>query len=266
MGSQKADNFIEYTCENSIAHIVLNRPEKLNAFSDDMVRELSETLRRFDGDPDALVAVVSGAGRAFSSGADVRQRQSRTEEEFNRLGGPEGWGAKAADLFTRAANWKPVISAVHGYAIGMGMGIALSADLVVAAEDAKFQITETPRGLSGVRYIELMRFRGGSSFGFQMSMTGRFFSAQEALEHSIVDRVVPNGQQVSAAMELAREIAKHPPLSVRCNVRSRRLQLAQLEARAQLETDALKLHLTQDFAESARAFLEKRPPARFVGR
>lgn len=266
MSNEKLGTYISYTCQDAIAHIVFNRPEKLNAFSDDMVSEFSNALRRFDGDPDALVAIVSGAGRAFSSGADVRQRQQRTEEEFNRLGGPEGWGAKAADLFTRSANWKPVIAAVHGYAIGMGLGIALSADLIVAAEDAKFQITETPRGLSGVRYIELMRFRGGSSFGFQVSMTGRFFTAQEALQHSIVDQVVTTGTQVEAAFALAREIAKHPPLSVRCNVRSRRLQMAEIESRAQWETDSQKLHLTQDFAESAAAFLEKRSPRRYIGK
>jgi enoyl-CoA hydratase/carnithine racemase len=90
-----ARHLVEYTCEDHIAIITLNRPEKLNAFSDDMVMALSEALRRSDIDHDAFVAIIHGAGRAFSSGADVRQRQLRRREEFEQHGGPQGWGAHA---------------------------------------------------------------------------------------------------------------------------------------------------------------------------
>lgn len=256
---------VKYDRQGPIVHLLLNRPEKLNAFTDDMVRQLNDALRRFDGDPDALIAVISGAGRAFSSGADVGQRQNRSVEEFELLGGPEGWGAKAADLFTSSAHWKPVISAVHGYAIGMGLGIALSADLLVAEEGARFQITETQRGLSGVRYVELMRLRGPASFAFEAALTGRYFTAQEAHAGGVVDRVAPAGKLLDTAFELARGMATHPPLALRTIVRSRRYEIRRLETQCQLETDALKLHLTEDFKESARAFLEKRPAGAFRG-
>jgi hypothetical protein len=80
-------------------------------------------VRRFDLDPEAQVAVICGNGRAFSSGADVHQRQLRRREEFEQHGGPQGWGAHSGDLLTRSVNWKPVIAAPHGYAMGLALGI-----------------------------------------------------------------------------------------------------------------------------------------------
>ena len=99
-------NFVEYSCADKIATITLNRPDKLNAVSDEVVRQLDEALHRFDLDPEAEVAILNGKGRAFSSGADVRQRQLRSREEFQKLGGPQGRGSNSADLLTRAVNWK----------------------------------------------------------------------------------------------------------------------------------------------------------------
>src|SRR5216110_1579809 len=90
---------VSYSVENRTATITLNRPEKLNAFSDELVVALNATLRRFDADPEAFTAIIHGAGRAFSTGADVHQRQLRSREEFERLGGPQAHGAHASDLF-----------------------------------------------------------------------------------------------------------------------------------------------------------------------
>src|SRR5258708_23537054 len=108
---------IRYECQDLVATITFDRPEKLNAFTDEMVRELADVLRRFDLDADANVAVVRGEGRAFCAGADVQQRQLRTREEFDRYGGPQGWGADASQLLVRSVNWKPVIAAPHGFAV-----------------------------------------------------------------------------------------------------------------------------------------------------
>jgi len=108
-----AESLIQYACEDQVATITFNRPDKLNAFTDDMVREFADVLRHFDLDPDANVAILCGAGRAFSAGADVQQRQLRTREEFDRNGGPQGWGANASELLMRSVNWKPVIAAPH---------------------------------------------------------------------------------------------------------------------------------------------------------
>lgn len=257
--------FIKYERQDRIATITFNRPEKLNAFNDAMVMQLAEVLHGFDIDPEADVAVLRGEGRAFCSGADVHQRQLRTDEELKKHGGSQGWGAHAADLFARAINWKPVITAPHGFAVGLGLGMVLESDLVVAEEGTRFQVTETSRGLAGSRYWALLNLRGSGSFATDVTITGRFFTAEEALAARIIDRVAPKGQHVQHAYELARQVAANPPLSVRATVRTRRWYMDQAEREAYLQTTPLKLHLTQDFKESARAFAEKRKPGPFKG-
>ena len=266
MTETTTDDLIEYECKDQIAIIRLNRPDKLNAFSDELVIALVGALRRFDGDTDANVAILVGNGRAFSSGADVNQRQLRTREELLLLGGPEGWGAKGADVFTKSVNCKPVITAAHGYVLGMAVGIVLSAELVVVEAGTQFQITETPRGLSGVRYASLMQLRGNGSFALEAALTGAFFSAEQAFAAGIINRVTPKGAYIETAYELARLVASMPPLSVRAIVRAHRLEIEKAEREAAILTDPLHLHLSEDFAESARAFVEKRPKNAMKGR
>jgi enoyl-CoA hydratase/carnithine racemase len=257
---------VDYDCADKIATITLNRPEKLNAFNDDLVRALAAALHRFDLDPAAEVAILCGHGRAFSSGADVQQRQLRSREEFEALGGPQARDAHSADLFGRAVNWKPVIAAPHGYAMGLALGIVFECDLVVAAAGTRFQITETPRGLGGARYWALLNFRGAGAFAAEVALSGRFFTAEEALAAGLVNRVAPAGRHFEAARELAREVAKNPPLSVRATVRTRRWYQDRLLREVMMQTAPLKLYLTEDFREAARAFAEKRPPGPFKGR
>src|SRR5438552_16094570 len=110
---------VRYEPKGAICHIVLNRPEKLNAANDQLVEEVNDALFEFDADPELKVAIVSGAGRAFCSGADVRQRQLRTREELKRLGGPAGRRSSENGLCEHA-NWQPVIAAVHVEAHALG--------------------------------------------------------------------------------------------------------------------------------------------------
>src|SRR5579859_2817533 len=152
-----SDDLVEYECSDSIATITLNRPDKLNAVNDDMVRQIAAALKRFDTDNDAHVAILCGRGRAFSSGADVRQRQLRSREEFARHGGAQAPDASSHDLLLRAVNWKPVIAAVHGYVLGLALGLTLECDLIVAAAGTRFQLTETSRGLGASRYWALFQ-------------------------------------------------------------------------------------------------------------
>ena len=150
---------IEYEPANEVSYITLNRPAKLNAVTDEMVFELRAALERFDDDPDAKIAILRGSGRSFCSGADVIARQSRKPEEVARLGGLHARGASIHSVMSDFVRWKPVIAQVHGYAIGAGLGLALQCDLIVAASDAKFQITEVPRGLDGVRLWRMVAAR-----------------------------------------------------------------------------------------------------------
>ena len=259
-------NLVEYSVANRIATITLNRPEKLNAFSDELVMALGEALRRFDTDPEAWTAIIHGKGRAFSTGADVLQRQLRSREEFERLGGPQAHGAHASDLLINAVNWKPVIAAAHGYVMGLAFGIMLACDLVVAEEGTKIQLTETSRGLGGAQYWAMMQFRNGGAFATEMALTGRFFTADEALEARLINRVAPKGKHLDVARELASEINLNPPLSVRATVRTRRWYLSQLIRETAMQSQPLKLYLSEDFGEAAQAFKEKRKPRAFKGR
>jgi enoyl-CoA hydratase/carnithine racemase len=263
---RSSDDLIHYECLDRIATITFNRPEKLNAFTDHMVMRLADVLHAFDIDPEADVAVIHGKGRAFSAGADVQQRQLRSEKEMKELGGPQGRGAHTIDLFTRAVNWKPVITAPHGFAVGLGLVMVLESELVVAEEGTRFQVTETSRGLASSRHWALLAYRGNRSFATEITITGRFFTAEEALAAGVVDRVAGKGQHLEKAYELARQVAANPPLSVRATVRTRRWYMEQAEREAYLQTVPLQLHLTEDFKESARAFAEKRKPGPFKGR
>lgn len=266
MAEANADNLVRYSCADHIATIELNRPDKLNAFDDEMVRRLGDALRRFDTDAEAFVAILCGHGRAFSSGADVRQRQLRSREEFERLGGPQAPDANAADLLTRSVNWKPVIAAVHGYVMGLALGLLLECDLVVAEAGTKLQVTETSRGLGGSRHWGLLQLRGGGAFGTEVALTGRFFTAEEAFAAGLINRVAAPGKYLEVAHELAREVAQVPPLSVRATVRTRRWYIDRMSREIIMQTQPLKLYLTEDFHEAARAFTEKRTPGPFKGR
>jgi len=257
---------ILYKCEDGIATLTLNRPGKLNAFDDEQVLRLREALRRVDADESAQLAIITGTGRAFSSGADVHQRQLRKREELKRYGGPQAPGANAADLLVHSVNWKPVVAAVHGYAMGLALGLILECDLIVAEAGTRFQITEVSRGLGGARQWGLMQLRGVGALANEVALSGRFFTAEEALAAGMINRVAPAGQHVSMATEMAREILQNPPLSVRATVRTRRWYIEVLSREITMQTQPLKLYLSEDFTEAARAFAEKRSPAPFKGR
>jgi enoyl-CoA hydratase/carnithine racemase len=255
---------VRYEPKDAICHIVLNRPEKLNAANDQLVEEVNDALFEFDADPELKVAIISGAGRAFCSGADVRQRQLRTRDELRRLGGPAGRRSRENGLGD-AVNWKPVIAAVHGYALGLGYSLSQSCDLVVAAAGTKFQIREVQRGLASGQHWVATWFWTGSRFANEVALTGRMFTAEEALHHGMVNRVVPEAELLSTAEALAAEILENPPLSVRANVRVMRWFVNEMQRQSRYYTQGLGLHLSEDFQESARAFVEKRKP-RFHGR
>ena len=199
--------FVEYRVEDGIARIMLNRPDKLNAITDQVIIEIRRAFQFFDLDPEAQVAILHGAGRAFTSGADVRQRQLRPREEIEAFG-PAAPETRRRDLFFDSINWKPVISAVHGYVMGMGVGLALGCDLVVAAGSTNFHITEVGRGLNASPLWSLMKFRSSSVLVDELVLTGRMFSGEEAARAGLVNRSVADGEHLVVAEDLARQMMK----------------------------------------------------------
>ena len=255
---------VEYKEEGGIAYITLNRPEKLNAFSDEVSAAFCDALYRLNDDANARVGIISGNGRAFCSGADVRQRQMRAKEELQKLGSPAGRGGNFREPFFRSFHSKPIIAAVHGYVYGLGVRIALYADLLVAARDAKFQITETPRGLDSTSFWMMLADAGAGAFATDVCLTGRTWGAEESAKHGLLTRLCETGEHVKTAEELAQAILKNPPLAVQAIVAARRAKLQELDVKA-YATGPHGLHLTDDFRESATAFMEKRKPV-FHGR
>jgi enoyl-CoA hydratase/carnithine racemase len=253
-----------YERTGRIGRITFDRPAKLNALTDWGIQDLAAALYAFDDDEDAWVGVVSGNGRAFSTGADVNQRQNRTPEEIKKLGGLQPRGIGFRDGFLGQVRMKPLIAAVHGYALGMGLRIAMYCDLFVAAVGTTFQITEVPRGVDAVGFWMLLADRLGSAFADDVCVTGRRWMAEEPESRALFTRLAPSGEHLAVAEELAEMVASNPPLAVRNIIRARRAHLAQIELDSEAHADRTLVH-TEDFREAVRAHLERRPPV-FHGR
>ena len=249
---------VDYRREGRIAYITLNRPQSLNAVNDQLEDDLKGALHDYDLDEEAWVAILYGTGRCFCAGADVKQRFANMApgERDRRSTGrsPEGY-------LGRCVNWKPVIAAVHSYVLGAGISIALECDLIAASEDAQFGITETKRGLpAGGVWAKAQNFMP-SKVTTELLLTGEPMPASELYRLGLINRLVPPGQHLQAAEELAENVLKAPPLAVRAGVRLSRWNWVRKAAETDLYLQPLQLHLTEDFKESSRAFVEKRQPA-----
>jgi enoyl-CoA hydratase/carnithine racemase len=214
---------VRYDVRDQIAYISFNRPEKHNALRDEDIASLVAALERFDTDDLAHVAILFGNGPSFSSGGDVDERLQRSMDEGSTRG-----RTNEASAFTRCTNWKPVIAAVHGYCLGHALGTALYCDYLVAARDARFEVTEIKIGLPTPAIVPRL---GASAFAWDVTTTGRRFSAEEAWHAGIVTRLAETGQHVQAAEELAGLVLGNPSRAVRQTVRIRRLVMAEEAAR-----------------------------------
>lgn len=246
-----------YERKGRIAYIMFNRPQSLNAVNRQFEEDLHEALLELDTDDEAWVGIIHGSGRAFCAGADIKQRfvEMTPQESARRERGPNPEG-----YLGRTINWKPVIAAVHGYALGAGIVIAAECDMIVASEDARFGITETRRGLAGGRIWAKVNAFMPSKIASEMVITGEPVEAAELYRLGLINRLVPNGFHLSAAEALAEKVLKAPPLATRVGVKLTRRQWVQAGAEADMQTLPLKLHMTEDFKEASRSFVEKRPP------
>jgi len=240
-----------------ILTVTINRPERLNALHPPANAELGEVFDEFAHDDDAWVAIVTGAGRGFSAGNDLRYQA----EGGKRVPTPSGFGG----LTSRFDLTKPVIAAVNGVAMGGGFEIALACDLIIAAEGAKFALPEPRVGLAamGGGLLRLPR-QIGTKQAMGMILTGRHVPAQEGLALGFVNEVVPQGQALDAAIRWADQIMALSPMSIRASkeVVRRGLEMDLSDAYpAQREFRAAKAMIeSEDYVEGPRAFAEKRPP------
>ena len=250
-----------------IAVVEMHRPERLNAMSIELVSELHDALGALAGDNDTWVVVLTGSGRAFSSGLDLKDHgvvpnidglpvgriAQRAMRHYSRL----------VPLLRRLP--QPVIAAVNGPAYGGGMCLALGADLRFAASSAVFNSTGIVNGLTstelGVSWL-LPRLVGVARSN-DLLLTGRVVDATEALQMGLVSRVVPDGELIDTALEVAESMTRFSPygLAMTKDVLWANLEVASLEAAIELEDrNQLMLGFTENLPEAMRAFDAGRAP------
>lgn len=254
--------YIVYKKKGHVAHVTINRPEVRNALHSYAYVELRSCWRDMGLDPDIYVGIVTGSGEAFCSGRDVKflaeyqAKGKRTpHEDPNSPIYFWGGGGQPGDANLE----KPLIAAINGYAIAVGLSLALQCQLRVMAEDAWIGDTHTRVGRLGSPH-NLYEALPRTAAAFLTLCNGRL-SAQECMQLGIVNKVVPKDKVMAAAEEMAEMICQNSPMAVQAAVRLFRLSAAfpaALTAYArQLDQDIAE---TEDSAEGSRAFKEKRKP------
>lgn len=247
--------------EKGVAKITLNRPEALNAMNDVMFREIGEALEDAENDDTIRVVVITGKGRAFCTGVDLKfaskkLTSQKAKEDFYRLGNR----VKMRRMETMS---KPVIAAVNGFALAGGFELMLAADLAIASEDAKLGDQHMTYGLFGA---------GGSPYRLpllvgirkakELIFTGKWISGKEAERIGLVNRAVPADQLESAVDELVAEMIDKSPVAMRIS-KAYINRTAFIDADSRLELlvmSALVNGASEDSEEGLRAFVEKRKP------
>ncbi|MGH8661946.1 MAG: enoyl-CoA hydratase [Burkholderiales bacterium] len=252
--------------DGAIGWIVFNNPDRHNAASYEMWQALPVVLDAYVKDPEVRVIVFRGAGeKAFSAGADISQfKEKRSSAE----------GAKAYNAAADAANQalrecpKPTIAMIRGYCIGGGTAVAVGCDIRIAADDARFGVPAARLGL-GYRFEGIQRLASivGPAYTAEIFFTARQFTAQEALQMRLVNRVVPAAELESFIQDYARTLALNAPLTIAAVKRSL-IELHKNPAERDLDlcqrmVDAC--FASEDYREGQAAFMEKRKP-QFKGR
>ena len=247
---------IEFEQHGRLATITLNRPEKMNAMTPEMYRDISEHLRRIDEDPGIWAGIITGTGdRAFSAGADLDMK--------DRSGPTDEWAAWRANRFDAGLEvQKPLIAAVNGYCLAGGLELALICDTRIASEKAKFGCPEVKWNLLHGFGAQLLPDIIGLSNAMYLLLSGEFIDADKALHQGLVQDVVPHEEVLDRAVKLANRICENGPMAVRMTkemtLRSRDMGLA----------DGLRLYKeyshrvfsSEDMIEGTKSFAEKRKP------
>ena len=255
MSGSKSEVLVERN-ENGVAVVRVNRPEAMNALNLEVRRQLGEAFASFHDDENVRAVVLTGSDKVFAAGADLKEFVDTGPIEQMKRRVERYWQAIAETP-------QPVIAAVNGFALGGGMELAMSADIIIAGEGAQLGQPEVKVGImpGGSGTQRLMRAIGKYKT-MLMVLTGEVFSAREASEMGLVSRVVADGDVVTKAVEMATGLAKLPPIALQLTKEAAlQGQDASLATGLSLERKMLwLLFATADKQEGMTAFLEKRSP------
>ena len=253
-----ADPRIDVTLTGHVATITVSRPEKLNAFDLDMLKELSAACDQVEANSDVRVAILTGAGKAFSAGGDIKAWAAMTPNEFGHA-----WVRFGHRVFERLATLRvPLIAALNGHALGGGLELAAAADIRIAETQIKLGLPETGLGMvPGWSGTQRLVRRFGAQIVRRMALGGEIFSANEGLELGLVDHVVQTGTALAEAQAYAQRVAKRGPAALEVV----KLMIASANGEdngtAVEALGSILVAKTADLKEGVSAFAEKREPA-----
>ena len=247
-----------YEKRDQVAVITLNRPDALNAINRQLRSELGGAITRFDRDEDARVAIITGAGRAFCAGRDLKERAE------DNAGGIQASAADSMSFerpYMWPQTWKPLIAAINGYALAGGWSIAQMCDLRLAAEGARLGITESRVGLLPP-FASVLPKLIPMAMVMELVLTAEPITAQRAHEIGFVNRVVPAELLIEEAHSLANQIAANAPLSIQCfkEIAYRGMDMSAHSLTSLTYHMYDRLLLSEDSTEGPSAFAEKRKP------
>jgi enoyl-CoA hydratase len=236
--------------------ISLNRPQAMNALNHQLLRELMDALAVFDKDDAVGAMIITGNEKAFAAGADIKEMADRSIQQM--------MDRDHVAVFGRIRTIrKPVIAAVSGWALGGGCEVALSCDMIIASESAKFGQPEISIGvIPGAGGTQRLTRAVGKAIAMEMILNNRTLTAQEAYQFGMVNRVVPVEQYLDEALKLAEEIASRAPLALRAAKKmiNQAFEQTLSEGLAAEKQEFYNLFATEDQKEGMQAFIEKRKP------
>ena len=257
----KEYTFIETTIEGGIGVINLNRPRQYNSLNRKMVREIVEALEAFDHDDDVATIILTGRGKAFSSGADIDEMATDDTIRLELLNQFADW-----DRITQIK--KPIIGAVKGFVFGGGFELALSCDLLIAAEGTEFCFPEINLGvMPGAGGTQRLTKLAGRTKALEWLWSADRISCNEALKHGVINRIVQPEVLMEEAMKTAKMIQTKPPLALRLIKESvnKAVDLSLYEGMQFERKNFYLLFSSEDQKEGMQAFVERRQP-NFKGR